>query len=71
MSPIPKAYVSWPSPISAELITRAAPSLNFVQSHGQCLYWFESQRWDVGRCVIMQPNELDNIHCLLLWHKAT
>ena len=58
MSPIPKAYGSWPSPVSAELITRAAPGLNFVQSHEQCLYWVESRPWDAGRCVIMQRNDL-------------
>ena len=65
MSPIPKAYGSWPSPISAELITRAAPGLNFVQSHEQCLYWVESRPWDAGRCVIMQRNEQDKIIDLL------
>ena len=65
MSLIPKAYGSWPSPISAELITRAAPGLNFVQSHEQCLYWVESRPWDAGRCVIMQRNEQDKIIDLL------
>ena len=65
MSPIPKAYGSWPSPVSAELITRAAPGLNFVQSHEQCLYWVESRPWDAGRCVIMQRNEQDKIIDLL------
>ncbi|MDO7585664.1 MAG: prolyl oligopeptidase family serine peptidase [Oceanospirillaceae bacterium] len=65
MSQIPKAYGHWPSPISAELITRAAPGLNFVQSHEQCLYWVESRPWDAGRCVIMQCNEQDKITDLL------
>ena len=65
MSLIPKAYGSWPSPISAELITRAAPGLNFVKSHEQCLYWVESRPWDAGRCVIMQRNEQDKVIDLL------
>ena len=53
MNKIPKAYGSWPSTISAELITRAAPGLNFLQSHGERLFWTESRPWDAGRNVIM------------------
>jgi dipeptidyl aminopeptidase/acylaminoacyl peptidase len=48
-----KAYGSWPSSISAELITRAAPGLNFLQSHGERLFWIESRPWEAGRNVIM------------------
>jgi dipeptidyl aminopeptidase/acylaminoacyl peptidase len=53
MDKIPKAYGSWPSTISAELITRAAPGLNFLQSHGERLLWIESRPWEAGRNVIM------------------
>jgi len=49
----PKAFGSWPSPISAELITRAAPGLNCLQSHNDSLYWVESRPWEGGRNVIM------------------
>ncbi|MDG1166209.1 MAG: prolyl oligopeptidase family serine peptidase [Porticoccaceae bacterium] len=48
-----QAFGTWPSPISAELITKAAPSLNFMQSHGDSLYWVEGRPWDTGRSVIM------------------
>ena len=50
---IEKAYGSWTSPISAELITKAAPGLNCLQSHDDCLYWVESRPWEAGRNVIM------------------
>jgi len=50
---IQKPFGSWPSPISAELITRAAPSLNCLQSYGESLYWVESRPWEAGRNVIM------------------
>jgi dipeptidyl aminopeptidase/acylaminoacyl peptidase len=53
MSKIAKPYGSWPSTISAELITRAAPGLNFLQSHGERLFWVESRPWEAGRNVIM------------------
>ena len=68
MPQTPKAYGSWPSPISAELITRAAPGLNFVQSHGDALYWVESRPWDAGRCVIMQRNDRGETTDLLPSH---
>ena len=48
-----KAFGSWPSPISAELITRAAPGLNCLQSHDDSLFWVESRPWEGGRNVIM------------------
>ncbi|MDG1818968.1 MAG: prolyl oligopeptidase family serine peptidase [Porticoccaceae bacterium] len=48
-----KPFGSWPSPISAELITRAAPGLNCLQSYGESLYWVESRPWEGGRNVIM------------------
>ena len=49
-----QAYGCWPSPISAELITEAAPGLNCLQSHGDNLYWVESRPWEAGRNVIMR-----------------
>jgi len=48
-----KPFGSWPSPISAELITRAAPGLNCLQSYDDSLYWVESRPWEAGRNVIM------------------
>ncbi len=48
-----KPFGSWPSPISAELITRAAPGLSCLQAHGDSLYWVESRPWEAGRNVIM------------------
>jgi len=53
MSKTTQAFGSWPSSISAELITKAAPSLNFIQSQGDNLYWVEGRPWDAGRSVIM------------------
>ena len=46
-------YGAWISPISAELLTRATPSLDFIESDGENLYWVESRPWDSGRNVIM------------------
>ena len=53
MAKTAKPYGSWPSTLSAELITRAAPGLNFLQSHGERLFWVESRPWEAGRSVIM------------------
>ena len=60
-----KPYGSWPSTISAELITRAAPSLNFVQSYGDALYWVEGRPWEAGRSVIMRRDSNGEIVDLL------
>jgi dipeptidyl aminopeptidase/acylaminoacyl peptidase len=60
-----KPYGSWPSSISAELITRAAPSLNFVQSYGDALYWVEGRPWEAGRSVIMRRDSNGEIVDLL------
>ena len=60
-----KPYGSWPSTISAELITRAAPSLNFVQSYDDALYWVEARPWEAGRSVIMRRDSSGNISDLL------
>ena len=49
-----QAFGTWPSAISAELITKAAPSLNCLQSHNNSLYWVEGRPWDAGRSVIMR-----------------
>ena len=53
MTKTSQAFGTWPSPISAELITKAAPSLNFIQSQSDNLYWVEGRPWDAGRSVIM------------------
>lgn len=65
MAPIKRPYGSWPSPISAELITRAAPSLNFLQSYGDDLYWVEGRPWEAGRNVIMRRDSNGSITDLL------
>lgn len=65
MAPSKKPYGSWPSTISAELITRAAPSLNFVQSYGDALYWVEGRPWESGRSVIMRRDGSGHISDLL------
>jgi len=65
MAPMTKPYGSWPSAISAELITRAAPSLNFVQSYGNALYWVEGRPWEAGRSVIMRRESNGEITDLL------
>ncbi len=65
MAPTKKPYGSWPSSISAELITRAAPSLNFVQSHGDALYWVEGRPWESGRSVIMRRDSAGEVCDLL------
>jgi dipeptidyl aminopeptidase/acylaminoacyl peptidase len=48
-----KPFGSWPSKISAEMITRAAPGLNHLQSSGNTLFWVENRPWEAGRNVIM------------------
>ena len=65
MSKIAKAYGTWPSVISAELITQAAPRLSFIQSYGENLYWVEGRPWDAGRNVIMCRDSAGNIRDLL------
>ena len=62
---IQQAFGTWPSVISAELITKAAPSLNFLQSHGDNLYWVEGRPWDAGRSVIMRRDSQGQISDLL------
>ena len=65
MSKTTQAFGSWPSSISAELITKAAPSLNFIQSQGDNLYWVEGRPWDAGRSVIMCRDSTGSIKDLL------
>ena len=48
-----KPFGSWPSKISAEIITRSAPGLNHIQSCGDTLFWVETRPWEAGRNVIM------------------
>ncbi|WIO73578.1 S9 family peptidase [Porticoccaceae bacterium LTM1] len=49
-------YGSWKSPITPELITQAAPSLDAPQTDGDYLYWQESRPWESGRSVVMRRN---------------
>ena len=65
MTKTSQAFGTWPSPISAELITKAAPSLNFIQSQSDKLYWVEGRPWDAGRSVIMSRDSAGNIKDLL------
>ncbi|MBC8381794.1 MAG: S9 family peptidase, partial [SAR92 clade bacterium] len=48
-----KPFGTWPSDISAEMITRAAPGLNHLHSSADKLFWVESRPWEAGRNVIM------------------
>ena len=47
-------YGSWKSPITPELITKAAPGLDQPQMDGDNLYWLESRPWESGRNVVMR-----------------
>ena len=47
-------YGSWKSPLTPELITRAAPGLDQPQYDGDTLYWLESRPWEGGRNVVMR-----------------
>lgn len=61
----PKPYGSWPSSISAELITRATPSVSFLQSYGNALYWVEGRPWEAGRNVIMRRDRHGTVSDIL------
>ena len=50
---VKKPFGTWPSDISAEMITRAAPGLNHLHSSADKLFWVESRPWEAGRNVIM------------------
>lgn len=56
---------TWPAAISAELITRGAPGLNFLHSDGNYLYWVESRPWDSGRNMIMRRHPDGTVEDLL------
>lgn len=47
-------YGSWQSPITPELITKAAPGLDQPQWDNGNLYWLESRPWENGRNVVMR-----------------
>ena len=65
MSKTRQAFGTWPSTISAELITQAAPRLSFIQSYDDNLYWVEGRPWDAGRNVIMCRDSTGTIRDLL------
>jgi dipeptidyl aminopeptidase/acylaminoacyl peptidase len=56
-----KPYGTWPSQISAELITKAAPGLSNLRNFDNTLFWVESRPWEGGRNVIMRQNEAGQI----------
>jgi len=60
-----RSFGTWPAAISAELITRGAPGLNFLHSDGNYLYWVESRPWDSGRNMIMRRHPDGSIEDLL------
>ena len=65
MSKTRQAFGTWPSTISAQLITQAAPRLSFIQSDNDNLYWVEGRPWDAGRNVIMCRDSAGTIRDLL------
>ena len=60
-----KPFGTWPSDISAEMITRAAPGLNHLHSSADKLFWVESRPWEAGRNVIMRRDSNGSITDLL------
>jgi dipeptidyl aminopeptidase/acylaminoacyl peptidase len=54
MSKQPAAYGSWPSPITAELLTSANVGLSEPHLQGGDFYWLESRPLEKGRTVIVQ-----------------
>ncbi|MDG1475052.1 MAG: S9 family peptidase, partial [Porticoccaceae bacterium] len=60
-SSIAKPFGTWPSTITPELITTAAPGLSSVQSHNGSLFWVESRPWEAGRSVILCQDKHGNI----------
>ncbi|MDM3870211.1 prolyl oligopeptidase family serine peptidase [Porticoccus sp. W117] len=48
------SYGSWKSPITPQLITKAAPGLDQPHWDNGNLYWLESRPWESGRNVVMR-----------------
>ena len=46
-------YGTWPSPISAELITAGVTGLGGLSSNGEALFWLESRPEENGRSTLM------------------
>ena len=46
-------YGTWPSPISAELITAGVTGLGALTSNGKALFWLESRPDENGRSTLM------------------
>lgn len=51
---IHKAYGSWPSPISAQALTRGSRRFGHLASDGAAVYWLESRPEEGGRGVIVR-----------------
>lgn len=47
-------YGSWASPITTDVITKAAPGLDQPLLDGDNLYWLQSRPWEKGRSVVMR-----------------
>jgi dipeptidyl aminopeptidase/acylaminoacyl peptidase len=54
MSKQPAAYGSWPSPITAELLTSANVGLSEPQLQDDVIYWLEARPLERGRNAIVQ-----------------
>jgi dipeptidyl aminopeptidase/acylaminoacyl peptidase len=54
-------YGSWPSPISAALLTDSAVALADVVVDGEDLYWSESRPQEDGRTAIVSRNALGDV----------
>ncbi|HNC46378.1 MAG TPA: S9 family peptidase, partial [Acidobacteriota bacterium] len=55
-APLPAAFGSWKSPISADLIV--AKTINLLEIHvsGQEIYWIEGRPLEAGRSVLVKWN---------------
>ena len=60
-----RPYGNWPASITSELVTRAAPSINHIQSNDDRLFWVENRPWEAGRNVIMCRNRDGSFRDLL------
>lgn len=58
-------YGSWKSPITADMVTKAAPGLDQAQFDDEKLYWLEARPWESGRNVIMRRLEDGTIEDIL------
>ena len=56
------SFGSWRSPITAEKVARAAPTIGQLQlSHGS-VYWTEMRPWEGGRTLVVRLDAQGNVH---------